>query len=233
MDLVLAVAQPASQSNGTNAPAFFQGLWQSYLNAGTGWFDGAVVVIAILGLLRGRKAGMSGMLLSMFQWIAIVLICGLAYHPLGTALNQFMDTGLLFSSVTAYIGVAIIVKIIFGFISKAVGQKLVGSDVFGNFEFYLGMLAGIIEFLCILIFALALLNARLYSPTERAELNKQQKERYSITVPSMITLQNEVFSNSYSGRMAKIYLTSVLIQPMAPAAKGPILKGRRDVDIGK
>jgi uncharacterized membrane protein required for colicin V production len=43
------------------------------------YFDVIVVVWLIIGLLRGRKRGMSQELLPTLQWLGIVIVCGLFY----------------------------------------------------------------------------------------------------------------------------------------------------------
>ena len=46
-----------------------------------------------------------------------------------------------------YITVAIVVKLAFAGMKKATGGKLLGSNVFGRAEYYLGMMAGAVRFL--------------------------------------------------------------------------------------
>ena len=62
------------------------------------------------------------------------------------------------------------------------GEKLVTNAVFGNLEYYLGMVAGVVRFACILLFGLALLNAPIVTDKEledffRAELEAHRRER--------------------------------------------------------
>ena len=74
----------------------------------------------------------------------------------------------LLSYIIVYVIIAIMVKSSFALLKKSVGGKMTGSDVFGRAEFYLGMGAGAVRFLCMLIFALALLNAPMYSAQQVA-----------------------------------------------------------------
>ena len=48
-----------------------------------GWVDLLVVVLLVVGVLRGRKRGMSEELLDVIKWSLIVLVAGLLYEPGG------------------------------------------------------------------------------------------------------------------------------------------------------
>jgi len=101
------------------------------------------------------------------------------------------------------------------------GGKLIGSDVFGKSEYYLGMPAGMLRFICMLITALAILNARLYSSQEIAAAQKFQLDNYgSEFFPSMQSLQATVFEQSIAGPPIRKYLGFLLITPTAPASTG-------------
>ena len=47
------------------------------------WFDLVVFVFLVIGVFRGRKRGMSEELLSIFQWLSIVLASANFYRPVG------------------------------------------------------------------------------------------------------------------------------------------------------
>src|SRR5688572_25952298 len=119
------------------------------------WFDLVVLALVAYGIFRGRKRGMSEELLDVFQWLCIVVLGALLYSPLGKTLSHFAGMGLLLSNIIAYAFIAIVIKFAFTSVKRSVGEKLVHSDAFGRFEYYLGMLAGSVRFLCVLIFALS------------------------------------------------------------------------------
>ena len=110
-------------------------------------FDLALVVILGVGIYQGRREGMSQGLIPLFRWLCIVFICAVAYEPLGQFFNQSSN---LFSSLAcyliAYVGTAIMVVLLFLGIKRALGGKLLGSDVFGSTEYYLGMGSGFIRY---------------------------------------------------------------------------------------
>src|SRR6266545_2231909 len=124
------------------------------------WFDAAAVTMLIIGVIVGRKRGMSSELLSVIQWLAIVFLGAMACGPVGKWLAELSGFSPVTTYITAYLLAALVIKIVFWMIKRMAGEKLVGSDVFGNLEYYLGMIAGGVHFTCITIFALALLHAK-------------------------------------------------------------------------
>ncbi|MDB6112261.1 MAG: Colicin production protein [Pedosphaera sp.] len=184
------------------------------------WFDFVVVIMILLGANKGRKHGMSEELMVSLQWAAIVFACAFLYHPLGDMLAQSSPLSHLFCYLVMYITTAIVVKIIFSLIKKGAGGKLAGSSVFGRGEFYLGMVAGGFRFLCILLAACALLNARSYTNQEVSKAVAFQNDVYGSTFfPELYSVQAEVFKESFSGKQLKEYASFLLIKPTAPEYK--------------
>ena len=184
-------------------------------------FDLLLVVILGAGIYVGRKEGMSGGLIPLLRWLCIVFICAAAYEPAGQFFNQSTN---LFSGLScyllAYIGSAIIIVVCFIAIKRAIGGKLLGSDVFGGSEYYLGMGSGLIRFTCIILAFLALLNARLYSSTEIKAREKYVNDVYGKDYfPGLQILQSVVFEKSLTGPWIKENLSFLLIKPTAPEDK--------------
>src|SRR5262245_7013142 len=131
------------------------------------FFDFLLVGVLVAGLFRGRKQGMSEELLSLLTWVSLIGICSLGYQPLG---DFYARISSVFSTSTcyllAYITLAGAIFVIFALIKRFLGGKLLGSDIFGQSEYYLGMGSGIVRFGCMLLAALALLNSRYYSTAE-------------------------------------------------------------------
>src|SRR5262245_35644996 len=124
------------------------------------WFDFAVLIILFIGLKRGQKRGMSEEFLSCTMWLVIVLLCAVAYEPLGQLVAGMTPISKLWCYILCYVAVGGIVAGIFAMIKSSLGGKLIGSDTFGSSEYYLGMPAGMIRFACMMLAVLALLNAR-------------------------------------------------------------------------
>src|SRR6266540_1038781 len=185
----------------------------SYL---VGWVDLLVVILLVVGVLRGRKRGMSEELLDVIKWSLSVLVAGLLYEPSGRWLSQMSVFSLLSSYVFAYVFIAVLIFSTFALIRNRVGDKLIGSDVFGRSEYYLGMVAGGYRYVCVMLVAMAFLNARYYTPAEVAAANKYQDWNFGTTIfPTPADLQREVFDNSLCGRMTQDYLNVILIHPTA------------------
>jgi uncharacterized membrane protein required for colicin V production len=192
------------------------------------WVDFAVVVLLLVGLWRGRKRGMSEELLDIIKWALIVVLAGLGYQPFAQLLLSFTSVfSPLSMYVACYMALALIITIIFSIIRKHAGAKLIGSDVFGSAEYYLGMLAGVFRYACIIIVGLSFLHAPLYTPEQIKANIKYQEDNFGttffLTVPE---LQQQVFKRSLAGKFADEYLQVVLIQHTAGA--DPDLGGKNN-----
>jgi len=185
------------------------------------WFDLVIVIVLLVGIQRGRKRGMSEELLPLIKWLAIAFGAALVYEPVGRMIADGSPVfDLLFSYLMAYLGAALVIAILFAGIKRLLGGKLLGSDVFGRNEYYLGMLAGMARYTCMLVAALALLNARFFTPAEvQAENNYQQDVYGSNFFPTLHTLQSQVFERSLAGPWIKQQLGFLLIRPTLPEHK--------------
>ncbi|HEU5126207.1 MAG TPA: CvpA family protein [Verrucomicrobiae bacterium] len=184
------------------------------------WFDVLICVVLFFGVRRGRKNGMSEELIGTLMWVVITFGCAVIYQPVGQLLSSNSVFSLLSSYLMAYIVLAVLIAAGFSTLKKALGGKLIGRDSFGSSEFYLGMIAGMVRFSCILIAAVALLNARSYSSAEIQAKIKYQNEVYgSNFFPSLYEIQAQVFDRSLLGPFIKNDLAFLLIQPTAPEQK--------------
>lgn len=187
-------------------------------NLPVNWFDFAVLIMILLGINKGRKHGMSQEMMICFQWIAIVVAGGYFYRPVGDMLAQTSTIfGRLSCYIAAYVLIGLAVKTIFLLIKKGMGGKLVGSSIFGGAEYYLGMFAGAIRFLCVLMAATALLNARYYSPQEITKAIAFQNNVYGSTFfPELYSVQEQVFKESFVGSLVKKQASFLLIASTSP-----------------
>ena len=179
------------------------------------FFDFVLLAVLVAGVLRGRKHGMSEELLGLFKWLAILIVCAFAYEPIG---KMFVGSfTLLFCYVMAYLTAGLVVLIVFAGIKRALGGKLIGSDIFGKAEYYLGMGSGLVRFTCMLLAALALLNARYFSPAEVKAMENFQNDVYgSNFFPTLHSVQSAVFERSLLGPWIKENLSFLLIKPTEP-----------------
>jgi uncharacterized membrane protein required for colicin V production len=183
-------------------------------------FDAALLLVLFLGLLTGRKHGMSQELMHMIPWLLVVVGCAYAYEPLGRWLAQSSPFSLLASYLAVYALGAMLILGIFGLLRYQFGGKLVGSDIFGRSEYYLGMGSGLVRFACMLVAFLALLNARYFSPREVTEMQKFQDDVYGANYfPTWHTAQEVVFERSLTGPWIKDHLSFLLIKPTKPENK--------------
>lgn len=183
-------------------------------------FDLIVLAVLALGVMRGRRHGMSEELMNLIKWLIIVIACGFAYEPAGRWLAQSSPFSLLSSYLFVYAGGLLFILAFFGLTKHYFGGKLVGSDVFGKSEYYLGMGAGLVRFSCVLVAMLAMLNARYFSPQEVRSMEDFQNDVYgSNFFPTWHTAQAVVFDDSFSGGFIKDYLGFLLIKPTPPEDK--------------
>ncbi len=187
------------------------------------WADIAIVVFLIIGFFRGRKNGLSQELIPLFQWFVIVFGCAFGYEPLGNFLMSFTTMfSLLFAFIVSYLLIAVVVKIFFALIKKSLGGKLLGSSIFGNAEYPLGIVSGILRFACMIIFAMALLNAKLVPAAQaRATIESQLKlyDKDYFSGARIEIIQSAVFEESHIGKFVKENMTLMLIKPTEAAAK--------------
>ncbi|MDX1953804.1 MAG: CvpA family protein [Verrucomicrobiota bacterium] len=198
------------------------------------WFDLLVIAVLLIGVWRGKKRGMSEELLEVLQWLAIIMVSALIYKALGDAIADYTRLSVPISHVIAYVVVAILIKLLFTTIKKAVGEKLVQSDAFGPLEYYLGMMAGALRFFCVLLFLLSLLHSVYISEAERKRQAQVQQENFgSISFPTIGSLQQSIFYESASGPLIRKYLKAQLIEPVqaGPRRSDNIIRRReRSVD---
>jgi uncharacterized membrane protein required for colicin V production len=184
-------------------------------------FDLMVLVMLMAGIYRGRKHGMSEQLINLLQWVTIVFGCAAIYQWGSQLFGEF--TG-LFTQLTRYIMVyvttALLIVGVFALVKRALGGKLVGSDIFGKSEYYLGMVSGVARAACILLVGLALLNARYFSPAEVRAMQKYNDDLYgSDFFPGLHSVQESVFEKSLTGPWIRQNLGFLLIRPTEPENK--------------
>jgi uncharacterized membrane protein required for colicin V production len=184
------------------------------------WFDLVVLAVLVFGLQRGRKRGMSEELTPFLKWLAIVVGCSLAYQPIGLAISGSPTFNELSGYLMAYLGIGLIIAALFALLKKLAGEKWVSSETFGRTEFYLGMFGGAVRYGCMLIAALALLNARAYSNAEvRADVKYQNDVYGSTFFPKLYSVQDQVFQRSLLGPWIKQNLGFLLIKSTEPEKK--------------
>ena len=185
------------------------------------WVDFALVLVLLLGVARGRKRGMSEELLDLLKWLASVVLATMFYQPIGDYFAANSMFSHLFCYLMVYVLIVLAMRFVFSMVRRQVGEKLVGSDIFGNAEYYLGLGAGMVRYGCVTLMVLALLNARLYSPDEIDRFKRTQADNFgTITFPTLMGLQEQVFAKSLLGGSLKTHLPGVLITPTAPEKKG-------------
>lgn len=185
------------------------------------WFDAVAFIVLVAGLLRGRIRGMSNELLDVFKWLLVVVVGALYYEWPGDLIMKFTKLSRFHAYLLSYCLIAIVINSVFTGIKAKVGGKVVGSDLFGRWEFYLGMFAGMTRYACIMIMGMALLNARYVSPAVvDAEMKKQEAALGANFFMTYGKFQLDVLYKSVVGQFVRERLSGQLIEPVVYAAPG-------------
>jgi len=200
------------------------------------WFDVALILVLAFGFWRGRKRGMSREALPTTMWLVAVVGAGFGYELLGQMLVQTGYVKKIFGTsvnertaafVISYLFIALVAFIVYCLLKKVFKEKLSGNNTFGSGEYYLGMMAGVIRYACILIFVLALMNAPFYSLAEIAAKKAYNNRWYGggmkdysgDFIPSFDEVQASVFKDSIMGPAIKNNLSMLLITGTGPVKK--------------
>jgi uncharacterized membrane protein required for colicin V production len=185
-----------------------------------GWFDFMLVAVLGFGLFRGRKNGMTKEVLPMLQWVAIVLLCGFGYETVGLFFTNTFGLDVTPAFILGYLSLALLVFFVFVMLKKVLMPRLTGSNLFGGSEYYLGMISGMIRFVCVLFFGLALLNAPFYTAAEIKARQAYVDRWYGANYfPGIQDTQSSVFQASFAGRFIKENLEVILINTGTIKAK--------------
>jgi uncharacterized membrane protein required for colicin V production len=196
-------------------------------NLPVNWFDGVVVGMLIIGLFVGRKRGMSKEFLPLFKWVSLVVVCGF-FHPMAAQLLvNTAQLGSVSSNIFGYLLLAAVIFIVFSIINWLVASRRTENNIFGGSEYYLGMLSGMIRFVCMVLPVVALLNAPYYTAAEIKKHDAYVKRWFGGGLysgnyfPSVHTVQEQVFTKSFLGPYVKDYLGRLLIEVAPPPAATP------------
>jgi len=192
-----------------------------FRNLAFNYVDAMVLLWLFIGLLRGRKHGMTQELLPTLKWLAIVLAGGYLNQPLGALIRQ--NSAGSFSPqwclITAYALIALVLALLFALLKHGLGDKLTGSDLFGRFEYYTGVLAGVVRYACMLLALLAIMHSRIVSRAELDAIDAQMKKNLDDIHPPRYDygcLEQAIFTQSFTGRMVQEDLSDLLIPTVAP-----------------
>jgi hypothetical protein len=207
-----------------------------YQQAAFNWFDVVLAGLLAFGFWRGRKRGMTKELLPTLQWLSILLVAGFGHVFLGDWLlqrgyirevfgGQFKErTAALLS---AYLAIALVILTIFTMLQRKYNPKLEGSNIFGGNEYYWGVVAGLVRYVCLVLVALALLNAPFYTAEDIAKKKAYNNRWYGgglkdyngDFIPTVYEVQDSIFKQSLIGPFVKDTLPMLLINTGGPAKK--------------
>ncbi len=183
------------------------------------WFDIVAVVVLGFGLFRGRRNGMSKELLPVLQWLVIVSVSGLVYPKLAAVLARLVPDK-FWTCFLSYMALAAVVFIVFTILKQQIAEKVVAGDFFKGGEYYLGMMAGMVRYACVLVFVLALLNAPVFTAAEISAVVARDQQNFGggansgfsgSYFPHLFQIQAAVFKDSFLGPRIKANAGMLLI----------------------
>ncbi len=207
------------------------------------WFDVVLVLVLAFGFWRGRRNGMTKELVPLVQWLTVVISGAAGYHALG---RELIDRGYIktvfgksiteetAAFVTSYVVIVAVVCLVFSLIKHRIKHRLEGSSFFGSREYYFGMISGMLRYLCMVIFALALLNAPYYSQADIMASKEFSNRWFGGGVsgysgdffPTLSEVQTSVFKESLAGPFIKNNLSGLLVKTgtsIAPPTTHPVI----------
>jgi len=199
-----------------------------------GWFDVVFAALLVFGMYRGRKNGLTKELAPTFRWVGIVLVAGLGYKYAGQIFHNFTGLDQAGSDSLGYVALALLVFMIVLPVEGFMNTRLEGSSLFGGAEYYLGISAGLVKYLCILIAGLALMSAPHYTTAEiqMAKISANQTfgggmEGYSGDFfPTFQEVQESVLKKSQVGPFISDHLAIILIGSPPASPQNTVAKNR-------
>lgn len=205
--------------------SWWQSLWQHFA---FNWFDVALVGLLVFAYWRGRRRGMTKELLPTLQWVAILLVAGLCHPFLADWYQQQGLVRRVFGNyfnertaalMSAYLSISFVIFVVFVGIRRRYHDKLEGSSFFGGNEYYWGIAAGLVRYVCLVLVALALLNAPYYTKADIAAQEAYNNRWFGggmqgyngDFIPSVYEVQDNVFKKSLLGPLIKSNLSLLLI----------------------
>lgn len=194
-------------------------------------FDFVVLIVAIVGLVRGRRRGMSQEVLGLFAWLGFVFGGAYMCHDFGKEVARLTTLSFMWANIATYLATGSVILFAAYMIKTALRDRLAQSDFFSSLEYPLGMLAGIIRYLCMLLVIISVIHAPLITEQDRAKTAKIQSDAFgNIAFPTLGEIQQAIFANSLTGKQLESSMSYVLIPKTADAgdeATGNALSGKQ------
>jgi uncharacterized membrane protein len=162
------------------------------------------------------------------QWLAILLAAGLGHIFLANWFEQHGYVRQVFGNhfnertaalMSAYLSISFVIFFIFAILKQKLNPKLEGSSFFGGNEYYWGVAASVIRYVCLVLVVLALLNAPIYTSADIAATQAYNARWYGgglkgysgDFIPTVYEVQDNVFKKSLLGPLIKENMSLLLI----------------------
>lgn len=184
-------------------------------------FDAVLIGAVGYGIYTGKQEGASGIWMSSLQWLIIALPGGLMGGLFGAALRSLFGAGPFWSQILGYVMWILLVCGIFAFLYSKGKNEAIDGDKFGALEYPLGIFAGMLKGVFILLTVMSFLNGRVYSAQVIEASRAGQIEEFGTTLfPTVPMMHHLAFNSSFSGPHLKTAFGWAILQPVkAPARR--------------
>lgn len=176
-------------------------------------YDFLFLALIIVGVCASKQ-GLPMELLPLGRWLGIVLLGAFVYLPLAGFIVRMGKMSFGGAAVLAYLILAGIAVAVFIALKTNLQRPLESARFFGKGDHVLGMAAGGVKMLCVVIAVMALLNARHVDEAQMAANAKMQEQNFgTINFDTFGTIQKGVVHESFLGGATARYAPFLLIQP--------------------
>ncbi|MDB6026808.1 MAG: Colicin production protein [Verrucomicrobiales bacterium] len=181
------------------------------------WFDLVVVLVGGVGAYLGRHGPAAKYIIGFVRWLFVLLICSVLYSLPTVWIAPVFGMRPDILALIIYPLTVPAVYLALGFAWRASYGRTLKMECFGNKEHYVSMFAGMLRSLVILFVVMAWINGRYVTEDDLQKYEVFSQENFgSLRWPVLSTVQRDVFVDAYTGKLARRYVSALLVTPFPP-----------------
>jgi hypothetical protein len=186
------------------------------------WFDLLVIVAIGLGVYLNRHGNALHQIFGVIHWLAVLVVCAFLYKKPAMWLADATGMRPDIAALILYPLIVAAVYFLFGIKRRSLAKQADKVEMFGHREYHVAMAVGGLKAAIILFVGMAWINARYVTDADLHDYDVFCQDNFGgIHWPTLSTVQEDVFVDALSGRMARKYLSRVLVTPLPPPALPP------------
>ncbi len=191
-------------------------------------YDAIFVAAVLAGMWTSRK-GLPVELLPVARWLTVVLVGAVVYKPIALFFVGLTNISFTTAAVWTYIVVTFGVVMAFVGLKTAIQRTLESSTFLGKADQPLGMVAGGVKALFVIVAVMAVLNTQKSSAAQLAANARMQQDSFGdISFPTPSRLQHDMVAESWFGGLVSSRASFLLIDPAAAPEETESIIERRD-----